>query len=103
MPFQYVMIALGFAALSYGIYGVVTRPAGYDWLFLVLLTLVSSSFAVKIPATNSKISIGDTIYLTNMIMFGVPCGIITAAVDAMLSSMRMKTRARRLQYLLFNT
>jgi diguanylate cyclase (GGDEF)-like protein len=38
-----------------------------------------------------------------MIMFGVPCGIITAAVDAILSSMRMKTRARRLQYLLFNT
>ena len=75
---------------------------GYQWLIFAGLTIVTSPCTIRIPGTNSKISIGDTFFFTNVILYGTSAGIITASVDALVSSLRARSRSRRFQYALFN-
>jgi signal transduction histidine kinase/CheY-like chemotaxis protein len=99
---MYSMIILGIASLLLALWQLYQMHSGYQWLILAALTLLTSSYTVKIPAINSKISISDSFFFTNLILFGTPAGVITAALDALLGSCRAKTRSRRLQYILFN-
>jgi signal transduction histidine kinase/FixJ family two-component response regulator len=99
---MYSMIILGIASLLLSLWQLYQMHSGYQWLILAALTLLTSSYTVKIPAINSKISIGDSFFFTNLILFGTPAGVITAALDALLGSCRAKTRSRRLQYVFFN-
>jgi signal transduction histidine kinase/CheY-like chemotaxis protein len=102
LPYLYSVIVLGCAAVVYSLFRLPTMHAGYQWLLLALLTLLTSAYSIQIPGINSKISIGDTFYFTNVILFGIPAGVITAALDALSGSLRASTRARRVQYILFN-
>jgi signal transduction histidine kinase len=101
--YMYSVIVLGFTALAAAIYGIPTMHAGYQWLFLAAIAGITGFYCVTIPAVNSKISIGDSLFFTNLILFGIPAGIITQVADSVSASCRAKTRARRLQYTLFNT
>jgi diguanylate cyclase (GGDEF)-like protein len=96
------VICLGLSSILFAIYQLPQTHIGWKWLVLAGLTIVSSTCTIRIPATNSKISIGDTFFFTNIILFGTPAGIITAAVDALVSSLRARNRSRRIQYSLFN-
>jgi signal transduction histidine kinase len=99
LPYMYGVITLGIIVLAVEVFHI---PRGYEWLALVGLTAVTSSYCVNIPALNSKISIGDSLFFTNLILFGVPAGVITQAVDSFCASCRAKTRAKRMRYALFN-
>ncbi len=99
LPYMYAMIAAGAVVLTTQAFHL---PKGYDWLVLVAVTAFTGFCCVNIPALNSKISIGDSLFFTNLILFGVPAGIVTQAVDSFCASCRAKTRSRRLWYVLFN-
>jgi diguanylate cyclase (GGDEF)-like protein len=101
-PYLYGIIVLGMAAIVYSVYQLPHMGIGYQWLILASLTIITSSFNIKIPAINSKISVGDTLFFTNVILFGTAAGVITAVLDALTGSIRARTRTRRLQYALFN-
>jgi len=100
--YLYSVICLGLASIIFAIYQLPQTNIGWKWLILAGLTIISSTCTIRIPATNSKISIGDTFFFTNIILFGTPAGILTAAIDALVSSLRARNRSRRLQYSLFN-
>lgn len=102
IPYMYGVISLGLVFISWSIYSLAGANTGWKWLILAGLTVVSSSCTIRIPATNSKISIGDTFFFTNVILYGIPAGIITAAADALVSSLSARNRSRRLEYALFN-
>lgn len=102
LPFIYAVICLGLTSLASALYQLHQTHIGYQWLILVVLTVVTSPYTIKIPAANSRISIGDTFFFTNLILYGTPAGIITAVADALLSSTRASSQSRRLQYCLFN-
>lgn len=72
------------------------------WLVLAVLTMLVAAFALKIPGINSKISVADTFILINLIVFGPAAGCITAALEALASSLRCATVSRRLEFALFN-
>jgi diguanylate cyclase (GGDEF)-like protein len=101
-PYLFGTVFLGLAAIAYSIFRLPHSGVGYQWLILASLTIITSACNIKIPAINSKISIGDTLFFTNVILFGTPAGVITAALDALTGSIRARTRNRRLQYALFN-
>jgi len=101
-PYLYAMIILGLGVLAYSILRVFYLDIGLQWLILALITVLTSSHSIKIPSINAKISIGDTLYFTNVLLFGVPAGVITAALDGLAGSLRSQTRTRRLRYMLFN-
>ncbi len=96
------MIGAGAGALLYALVDLYQHPVGYRWLLLAGLTLLTSSFSVKIPGVNSKISIGDTFYFTNLILFGPSVGVVTATMEGIIGSLRSRSASRRLQYSLFN-
>lgn len=102
LPYMYAVICLGLISVASAVLHLYQSHIGYQWLILAVVTVVTSSYTIRIPAANSRISIGDTFFFTNLILYGIPAGIITAAVDALLSSVRSNSRARRLQYCLFN-
>ena len=99
LPYMYTVIGLGVAVVGIELFNI---PNGYEWLVLIVITGLTSLCCVNIPALNSKISIGDTLFFTNLILFGVPAGVFTQAVDSFCSSCRAKTRSKRTQYILFN-
>jgi diguanylate cyclase (GGDEF)-like protein len=100
--YLYSMIGLGFASIICAVIQLTQMDIGYKWMILAALTVLTSSWTIRIPATNSKISIGDTFFFTNIILFGIPSGIITAVTDALASSLRARNHSRRLEYSLFN-
>ena len=100
--YLYGIIGLGIAAIASSAFQLLTSSIGYQWLILASLTVFASMQSIKIPATNSKISIGDTLFFTNLILFGTPAGVITAAFEGITGSIRARTRNRRIQYSLFN-
>jgi signal transduction histidine kinase/CheY-like chemotaxis protein len=101
--YLYAVIILGFALIAHAVYRITTTHIGYQWLILAAITGITGFCCVTIPAVNSKISIGDSLFFTNLILFGIPAGVLTQAVDSLSASCRAKTRSRRLQYILFNT
>jgi diguanylate cyclase (GGDEF)-like protein len=102
-PYLYAIIALGMTAIAVSLYKLPGSGIGYQWIILALLTIITSAYYIKIPSINAKISVGDTLFFTNVILFGTPAGIITAALDVLAGSIRSRARNRRLQYVLFNT
>jgi signal transduction histidine kinase len=100
--YMYSVIALGLSALALAVYRIGTAQLGYQWLLFAAAAGLTGFYCVTIPAVNSKISIGDSLVFTNMILFGIPAGVLTQVVDSVSASLRAKTRSRRLQYILFN-
>jgi len=103
LPYLTFVICLGLGSIACAFYRIPQTHRGGQWLILAALAIFSSFCTVKIPAANSKISIGDFFFFTNLILYGIPAGIITAALDGLASSLRAGNRSRRLQYSLFNT
>jgi len=102
IPYMYSIIGLGGIAILYAAWQLLKPGTNHQWIILAALTIVTSIFSIKIPTVNSKISIVDTLYFTNVILFGPAAGIITAVLDGLVSSLRCRTKARRLQYACFN-
>jgi diguanylate cyclase (GGDEF)-like protein len=102
-PYLYGIIALGMTAIAISLYRLPSSGIGYQWIILALLTIITSAYYIKIPSINAKISVGDTLFFTNVILFGTPAGIVTAALDVLAGSLRSRARNRRLHYVLFNT
>jgi len=96
------VVPLGLAVFLFSLYRVFQHQLGYEWMVLASLTLLTSSFTLKIPGTISKVSVSEILIVTNLLLFGPAVGCITAALDGLLISIRCTTRSRRLQFALFN-
>jgi diguanylate cyclase (GGDEF)-like protein len=100
--YLYGVIIAGLASLTFSLAQIPGSGIGYHWLILASLTVLTSTYSIKIPAINSKISIGDTLYFTNVLLYGTSVGAVTAALDGLVGSIRARTRTRRRYYMLFN-
>jgi hypothetical protein len=74
----------------------------YQWLIPAYLTVLTGAFTVGIPGVNSKFTVSDTFIFINTILFGTAPGVLTGALDRLVSSIRCKTTSRRKQTIPFN-
>ena len=102
-PYLYGVIWAGLLIIAFSIFMLLHSDIGPQWLILAFITILTSSYSIRIPGINSKISIGDTLFFTNLLLFGIPAGVITAALDGFAGSIRSQTTNRRIQYTLFNS
>ncbi len=102
LPYLYGMTLVGSAVVVLSLIKIGQGLVSQEWIILASLTVLTGSFTVRIPGVNSKISIADTFVFTNIILFGVYAGIITAALDGFIGSIRSRSISRRREYLLFN-
>jgi len=94
---------LGCAVTVTMLYRILAGGFSYHWVILTTLAVFAGAATVKIPGTQSKASISETVVFLSLILCGTPAGTITAAVDGIMGSLRAKTVSRRLEYGLFNT
>lgn len=98
-----LVVGLGLVTVALAAYRVAGSGVGYQWLILASLTVLTGPLAFPLPGIKAKISLADTLICTNLVFFGPAAGALTAALDGITGSLRCKTKARRLEYLLFNT
>ncbi len=100
--FHYFMVALGIGFIALLIQDVLGIRDNYMWMILALLAVLGGFITVKIPGIKIKFSLADTFVFANIILFGPIIGAITAAIDGFAGSMRCKSKARRMEFMLFN-
>ncbi len=101
--FLHSVAVLGCAVTVMMLYRILAVGFSYHWVILTTLAVFAGAATVKIPGTQSKASISETVIFLSLILCGTPAGTITAAVDGIMGSLRAKTVSRRLEYGLFNT
>jgi putative nucleotidyltransferase with HDIG domain len=90
-----VMVASGALTAAWGLYGCL-RFSTLEWTeFLALLSLViiTSSYPIRIPSTSASVTAGDAFTFLSLLFLGVPAGIVIGVVDSFVSSRRTTRRA----------
>ena len=100
--FHYFMVALGLGFVVLLLYNVFGEKISHPWMIIALLAALAGLITVKMPGVNIRFSLADIFVLANTILFGPVAGGITAALDGLASSMRCQTKARRMEFALFN-
>lgn len=100
--YLYAVASLGLFSILYAFWQLPKQTTNHQWFILAILTIATSTFSIKIPAANSKITIGDTLILTNTVLFGPAAGTLTAGLDGIVGSLYARTKSRRLEYMCFN-
>jgi hypothetical protein len=97
-----LVVACGIAVVALALYRVIQDQTPATWIVLAVLAGIAGSFSLKIPGISARVSAGDTITCLSILMLGPYSGAITAAMDAVVGSMRCKTSSRRLQFAAYN-
>jgi putative nucleotidyltransferase with HDIG domain len=97
------VILAGCAAVAHALYQLVRFPPNAQWLIIALLTLVSGSATVKLPAIAAHISVSETFLFSAVLLFGPSAGVATVILDALIITfVRIGRRQRSSEQILFN-
>src|SRR4051794_2569794 len=75
---------------------------GWSWAILALLTLVSGSATVNLPALPATVSVSETFVFTSVLLFGPSAGTLTVALDALIISFWSYRKGHPTYKILFN-
>jgi putative nucleotidyltransferase with HDIG domain len=93
-----LVITLGLAALVVAV-AEQSFAAGYGWVAMVALAMcVAPMGAVSIPGIKAKVTPGDAVSFTCAALFGPAAGVIAAAADGAITSLKMTASPRKLLY-----
>jgi putative nucleotidyltransferase with HDIG domain len=82
----------GVAALAFSVYVLVHTPFDYRVGVLAVLTWVSGSFAVRVPAVPATIYVSEAFFFTLVLLFGGVPAAVCMAIDGLLISIRRRNR-----------
>src|SRR5918999_5987110 len=82
-----VVVCAGTATIAHSLFALIQEPIGWSWTVLAVLTLVSGSATVKLPALPATISVSETFVFTSVLLFGPAAGTLTVALDALVISL----------------
>lgn len=94
------VFVVGAVVVVHSVYTLIAAPIGYAWVVLALLTLVSSSFSVKIPGVPISIAISETFVYAIILLFGSAPATVTAGIVGLVTVLRR--RNLRVERVLFN-
>lgn len=92
----------GLLILAAAVADVTTHPPGWAWILLTGVTALTGTYAVKIPGVVVRLSVSEPIVFLSTLLFGPAPGTVTAAVDALVMSLRLPPRLRTPHRILFN-
>ena len=64
-----------------------------EFLALLSLVIITSSYPIRIPNTNASVTAGDTFTFLSILFLGVPAGLVIGVVDSFVSARRTTRRA----------
>lgn len=87
--------AAGLCVLMYALFVVVTGAPRLEWVLLGLITtLVVSRTSVRIPRTDSTVTLDDTFIYVSFLLYGLWPSVVLAGVNAIVCSLRYNNRRR---------
>lgn len=76
----------GACTAIHAFYQLISQRPKWDWTILAVLTLVSGSATVRLPALPATFSVSETFVVTSVLLFGPAAGTLTVALDALVIS-----------------
>ncbi len=87
--------AVGLCLFFYAVYVVATSEPSLDWILLALVTtLVVGRTTIRIPKTESTVTLDDTFIYISVLLYGVWPSVVLAGVNATLCSLRYPNRRK---------
>jgi putative nucleotidyltransferase with HDIG domain len=80
------VVAAGSVTVVHSFVQIYLYKVGWTWTILALLTLVSGSATVNLPALPATVSVSETFVFTSVLLFGPAAGTLTVALDALIIS-----------------
>ena len=96
------VVLAGVLAIGHSFYELATQPIGWKWVLLAVLTLVSGSATVRLPAVPATITVSETFVFTSVLLFGPAAGTLTVTLDALVISFWLSRKGHPLYRVLFN-
>jgi putative nucleotidyltransferase with HDIG domain len=101
-PYVLAMLVAGCIVLAMSVSELWVVPPPVQWWVLVILTLISGSAVLKIPAVPVNFSISDVFTLTSAVVFGPAAGTALVAIDSLVLSGCLIRTGLSLERILFN-
>lgn len=93
--FMSAVSAAGLSVFVYAAYVVATGEVSVDWILLGLATtLVVGRTTIRIPRTDSTVSLDNTFIYLSVLLYGIWPSVVLAGVNAILGSLRDPNRRR---------
>lgn len=92
----------GILVIAYALVSLVESPPANSWYVLTGLTALTGAYTVKIPGLVVRLSLSEPLVFLATLLFGPSAGTLTAAVDALVMSLRLVPRLRTPHRILFN-
>lgn len=80
------VVAAGAYTVVHSGNALLSQAPNWDWTILALLTLVSGSATVRLPALPATFSVSETFVVTSVLLYGAAAGTLTVALDALVIS-----------------
>ena len=94
--------AIGLAVAVQSLAQLFLQSVDYQWAILAALTLLTGTFTVRIPGIPARLSVSDTFVFASVLLFGPAAGTITALLDALIISLRLRHHTREPFRVIFN-
>lgn len=94
--------AVGIAVIGLSAHTLYQSPPSPYWLLVSGLTALTGAFTAKIPGLVVRLSLSEPLVFLSTLLFGPAAGTLTAALDALVMSLRLVPRLRTPHRILFN-
>lgn len=93
--FMNAVSAAGLGVFVYAVFKVTTDGVSLEWILLSLVTtLVVARTSIKIPKTESTVTLDDTFIYLSLLLYGIWPSVVLAGVNAALCSLSYPNRKR---------
>jgi len=93
---------LGIALVAWALRETASAPPSSGWFVLTAATALIGAYTVKIPGLVVRLSLSEPTVFLSTLLYGPAAGTLTAAVDALVMSLRLVPRLRTPHRVLFN-
>ena len=97
-----LIVVAGAVTVFKSLHDLSSQDTAWSWLILAVLTLVSGSATVRLPSLPATISVSETFVFTSVLLFGVPAGTLTVALDGLVISGWSYRKGHPLYKIIFN-
>lgn len=77
------VICLGGIAIAHSVVSLNREAAGWEWLILAGLIVLTGSFSIKVPSVNARLSVSEAFVFAAVLLFGLDVATVIVALDSL--------------------
>src|SRR5262245_4532692 len=96
------VISAGVLTVAYSIASLIWQPAGWDWLALAALTVLTGTFSIKLPSVSARLSVSEAFVFAAVLLFGAHVATVIVVLDSLVLALWLRRPNRSGLRVLFN-